>query len=99
MTERRRFRVEGQVQGVGFRVFTAKTANQLGLAGWVCNRLDGSVELMAEGPAETLQALIHALHRGPNGARVDMVRALEGDVTEPGLDEDMPAIFEIWPTR
>ena len=99
MTEKRRFRVEGQVQGVGFRVFTAKTAHQLGLTGWVCNRHDGSVELMAEGPAEALQALIHALHRGPNGARVDMVRALEDDATDISLDNNRPATFEIWPTR
>jgi acylphosphatase len=99
MIERRQFRVEGQVQGVGFRVFTAKIANQLGLTGWVCNRHDGSVELLAEGPAETLQALIHALHRGPNGARVDMVRALDGDFAKTSLDENMPATFEIWPTR
>jgi acylphosphatase len=99
MTERRRFRVEGQVQGVGFRVFTAKTANQLGLTGWVCNRLDGSVELMAEGPVEALQALIHALHRGPNGARIDMVRALDGDGAEISVAENMPATFEIWSTR
>jgi len=98
MIERRHFRVEGQVQGVGFRAFTAKIANQLGLAGWVRNRLDGSVESIAEGNADGLQALIHALHRGPNGARVDMVRVPDEDAPGQAQDENMPATFEIWPT-
>jgi acylphosphatase len=69
----------GLVQGVGFRWFVRETARRLDLAGWVLNRPDGSVEVVAEGEAGALSALRAALEQGPPGARVDAVRAIPDD--------------------
>jgi acylphosphatase len=66
--------VYGRVQGVGFRFFTRDTASELGLTGWVANRYDGSVEVVAEGPRATLDQLLSYLHQGPPMARVDQVQ-------------------------
>ena len=57
--------IEGRVQGVGFRYFTQQKATRLGLTGWVRNRWNGTVEAVAEGPHETVEQLLQALHRGP----------------------------------
>jgi acylphosphatase len=65
--------VEGRVQGVGFRFFVQETATALGLAGWVRNRWDGSVEVLAEGKRERLEKLLSALYRGPRSAFVEQV--------------------------
>ena len=65
--------VTGRVQGVGFRAETVWTARSLGLRGFARNLPDGSVEVVAAGPEEKLQALISFLHRGPSTARVDHV--------------------------
>lgn len=65
--------VTGIVQGVGFRYHTRDEAVQLGLRGWVRNLADGSVEVVAEGPEETLRQLVAWLGRGPRSARVDGV--------------------------
>jgi acylphosphatase len=62
--------VRGRVQGVGFRWFVSRTAARLELSGWVANRPDGSVQLVAEGPESALEALEAALRRGPQGAGV-----------------------------
>ncbi|MFN8473736.1 MAG: acylphosphatase [Anaerolineae bacterium] len=62
--------VTGRVQGVGFRQATQRQAFSLGLVGWVANRIDGSVEVVAEGPRPQLQKLAGWLHDGPPGARV-----------------------------
>jgi len=66
----RRVRVRGRVQGVGFRAFAQTRAQALGLDGWVRNREDGSVELLAVGPADAVDALIAACREGPAHARV-----------------------------
>lgn len=58
-------RITGRVQGVGFRAFTQGCAAKLDLAGWVRNRWDGSVEVMAEGPQVKLEILLQDLRRGP----------------------------------
>ena len=65
--------VRGDVQGVGFRYFVQRRAQQLGLSGWVRNNDDGSVELVAEGTRKQLEDLKHALEEGPRLARVDRV--------------------------
>lgn len=85
--EQKRLRVEilGDVQGVGFRFFAERRANQLGLRGWVRNRYDGAVEVEAEGPVPDLQTFLSALRQGPRAARIDNVRVQwlpsRGDLT------------------
>ena len=65
--------ITGLVQGVGFRYSMAREALRLGVAGWVRNRLDGSVEAVIEGTPEQLAAMIAWARRGPGGAEVDHV--------------------------
>lgn len=62
--------VEGRVQGVGYRQFVFDTATTLKLKGWVRNRRDGSVEVLAEGTSEVLGQLLTSLQRGPRMAYV-----------------------------
>lgn len=69
-------RVTGQVQGVGYRAFVRSTARPLGIAGWVCNHADGTVELAGQGAPEAIHALADALRRGPPAARVTAVEVL-----------------------
>jgi len=69
----RHYIVEGQVQGVFFRVSTRDQAHQLGLKGWVRNCADGNVELVACGAESALNELEQWLHQGPPMARVDQV--------------------------
>ncbi len=66
----RHYRVTGRVQGVGFRWFVLRAARELGLAGWVRNLADGSVEAVAAGAAEPLARFAEELQRGPASARV-----------------------------
>jgi len=66
--------IEGVVQGVGFRWFVWRTAARLDVRGWVANRSDGAVELVAEGPAAALEALVAAVRRGPPGSIVSRVQ-------------------------
>lgn len=65
--------VRGYVQGVGFRAFAARQARALGLAGWVRNRSDGGVEVVAEGARANLLALLERLRQGPADAEVQDV--------------------------
>jgi acylphosphatase len=65
--------VTGRVQGVGFRFTTVDQARRLGVRGWVRNRVDGSVEVEAEGERAALEALAGFLQEGPRGAWVDHV--------------------------
>jgi len=67
--------IEGRVQGVGFRMFVVDTAALLGVTGWVRNRYDGNVEVLAEGDRQTLGKLLNDLHIGPRAARVNNVTA------------------------
>lgn len=67
--------VHGDVQGVGFRYFLLRKANQLGLTGWVRNNDDGTVELVAEGRRRELEELNRAAQEGPSLARVSRVEA------------------------
>jgi acylphosphatase len=81
----RHISVRGRVQGVGYRAFVADEATGRGIAGWVRNRRDGSVEAVLSGPAEAVQAMIAACRRGPWGARVDSLDEREAAAQE--LDE------------
>jgi acylphosphatase len=71
--ETRRFVVTGRVQGVGFRWFVEREAAQLNITGWVRNRENGSVEIMATGTRDQLTVLHGRLREGPRAARVDDV--------------------------
>jgi acylphosphatase len=68
------FRVEGLVQGVGYRWWAVGEAQRLGLSGWARNRADGSVELLAIGEPAAIAALEQACASGPPAARVTAVR-------------------------
>lgn len=70
----KRYIVRGRVQGVGFRWFVDHEARQLGLSGWVRNNYDGTVEVLAVGSEQQLEALRKRLVRGPRAARVDEVQ-------------------------
>jgi acylphosphatase len=72
-TQARRFIVRGRVQGVGFRWFVEREAHILGIAGWVRNNHDGSVEVLAQGTRDQLSGLHSRLREGPRAARVDSV--------------------------
>lgn len=75
--------VSGHVQMVGFRYFAVEQARALGLAGWVRNGDDGrTVEVVAEGPEDTLRQLEAALHEGPRHARIEKVDATWSDTLE-----------------
>lgn len=73
--------IEGRVQGVFFRDSTRREAIELGLCGWVKNRFDGSVEVVAEGPKEKVETLIAWCHHGPPIARVTKVHKIREDYT------------------
>ncbi len=69
--------VSGRVQGVGFRYFTRETAQRLGVAGWVRNCPDGSVEFEAQAPAGVLNEFRHIIREGPTLAWVGDFRETE----------------------
>ncbi len=74
---RRRVTVYGRVQGVFFRDSTRERARTHGVSGWVCNRSDGAVEAVLEGPTQAVDELVRFLHSGPRGAHVDNVEVRE----------------------
>ncbi len=80
-----RFRVHGRVQGVWFRQSTLRRARELGIAGWVANCPDGTVEGVAQGEEESLLSFEGWLHSGPPLAEV-----LKVDVTR----ESLETVFE-----
>jgi acylphosphatase len=81
-----RIRIEGIVQGVGFRAFMQKEANARRLIGWVRNRADGSLEALASGPTKQIESLIQCCMKGPKGARVANIDLFVADAPgEPGF--------------
>jgi acylphosphatase len=78
----RRYVVRGRVQGVGFRWFVEREARTLGVAGWVRNRADGTVEVLATGSKDQLSNLHSRLREGPRAARVDDVQVSEAEPVE-----------------
>ena len=73
MTTRTRIIVTGRVQGVGFRASCAREASRLGVAGSVRNRIDGSVEVVAEGDDEAVASLAEWCRVGPSYSRVQSI--------------------------
>lgn len=83
--------IEGRVQGVWFRDSTKREANRLNVTGWVKNRYDGNVELIAEGSKENVDRLTEWCHIGPPAARVTGVNESIEDYT--GEFESFEMIF------
>ena len=79
MSERVRSRVviHGRVQGVFFRDSMRREASSRGVAGWVANRPDGTVEAVLEGAPEAVRALVAFCRRGPRAANVERVEERE----------------------
>jgi acylphosphatase len=78
-----RVRIEGRVQGVGFRAFVESEARKRGLTGWVRNRADGAVEAVFAGEEQVVREVVEACRRGPRAA---IVRQLT----------ETPAALESW---
>jgi len=74
--------IAGRVQRVGYRDWMVREARGLGLAGWVRNRADGTVEAVAAGPAEAVDRLVAACHRGPRLADVHTVIMRDTETSE-----------------
>jgi acylphosphatase len=70
---RRRVTVRGRVQGVGFRYAVERAARSRGVAGWIRNQYDGTVEAVFEGDAEAVESLLRLCREGPRGAEVEAV--------------------------
>ncbi len=73
--------VSGNVQGVGYRAFAQRKAQELGLSGYAENLRDGRVEVVAEGPKEDLEQFLRFLRQGPRLARVEQVEAQWSEAT------------------
>ena len=84
-------RIIGQVQGVFFRVWAKEKADNLGVMGWIRNRLDGELEGLFVGPEEAVDALVAVCREGPKPALVDEIKI------EP-VQGITPANFQIKPT-
>jgi acylphosphatase len=84
----RRYLIAGRVQGVGFRYFAQRVAEQHGISGWVRNTPDGRVEIEAEGDDHAMHQFEHQVSTGPAGAHVDVVDTREisvGPVLQSGF--------------
>jgi acylphosphatase len=77
-------RIHGRVTGVSYRYWTVDQARSLGLDGWVRNRADGTVELVASGPADRVDALIAACRQGPRLAAVTRIDVAAAEPDEAG---------------
>ena len=81
----RLLRIHGIVQGVGYRNALHAQAVRLGLAGWVRNRSDGTVEALVSGPTPAMDAIVEWARRGPPAARVSKVL---WETAEPPVQRD-----------
>ena len=86
-----RVRIEGRVQGVGYRYWAERVAGELSLSGWVRNRRDGSVEALLSGPAHDVAQMLERCEDGPPSARVTAVNIIEEGT-------GAPTGFDILPT-
>jgi len=76
--------IGGRVQAVGYRMWTVGEATRRGLAGWVRNRRDGTVEALLAGPPDAVEAMVEACRRGPPAARVTGIERLPAEPAEAG---------------
>ena len=75
----RLLRIDGRVQGVGFRDFMLRRARALGVTGWVRNRMDGSVEAVIQGSADAIDQMIALARQGPRSSHVTAIRVSDAD--------------------
>lgn len=87
MTKTCRLQIRGRVQGVGFRHYLQRQARSQGVAGWVRNRLDGSVEAVLQGPVGAVDAVIEWAQRGPSSALVTDVQVTEATGVFSGFEQ------------
>jgi acylphosphatase len=73
----RHLRIQGRVQGVGFRAYMEYKARQFGVTGWVRNRRDGSVEAVVQGTPEAVEGMLACARRGPRSALVSAVEVTD----------------------
>ena len=87
-----RVRIEGRVQGVGFRAWVERQAAELELTGWVRNRRDGGVEASFSGSNAGIDEIVRRCSIGPRSAHVAMVKVLDEDAPQPTGFEVRPTI-------
>jgi acylphosphatase len=75
----KRLVVSGRVQGVGYRWFAVRAAQELGVHGWVRNLPDGRVEALAEGSEDQIDRFVEKLRKGPLASKVQGIDALEAE--------------------
>lgn len=73
--------VKGAVQGIGYRFYAKRCADDLGLCGFARNERDGSVCIEAEGDEEALMLFLNHCHAGPSSATVDSIEFVEGGLS------------------
>ncbi len=83
-------RIDGRVQGVGYRAWVESTARTMGLTGWVRNRRDSSVEMVLQGPAEHVGDMLHRCAHGPPDAHVTKIEILGEGVSAYDRFEVLP---------
>lgn len=88
----RRFLVSGRVQGVFYRASTQRQAQSQGLTGWVRNRIDGRVEVLACGDRQQLEAFEKWLEIGPDYAKVSKIKVINENTSS------IPGAFDVLPT-
>ena len=84
--------IKGSVQGVGYRWWAQGEARRLGLDGWVRNRHDGTVELVAAGPGAAVEEMVEACWGGPPAAAVHVVQRLAAEDDGLGRFEERPTV-------
>ncbi len=75
-------KVYGRVQGVGYRYFIKQKAEEIGIKGWVKNKADGSVEILAQGEPEKIENFINYCERGTSYSSVEHVNTQEVPLSE-----------------
>lgn len=78
---RRRLRISGAVQGVGFRYWAVREAEAFQVSGYVRNLFDGSVEVVLEGPSREVSGFERVLRKGPPYGRVQSVQTVDEEAT------------------
>ena len=82
----KRLTISGRVHNVGFRDWMVAQAEALGVAGWVRNRRDGTIEALVDGDTASVEELVRACRRGPRLAEVDAIEeALAEPADQPGF--------------